>query len=81
LSERDGLLVLDLPENPPPANAKLRAAIARYRKLLIIYLFLDIDGFAGVRISLRLPGRLSRDRSGLSRDRKVSNAPLYACLE
>ena len=28
LSERDSLLVLDLLENPPPANARLRAAIA-----------------------------------------------------
>jgi uncharacterized protein (DUF1778 family) len=27
LSERDSLRVLDLLENPPPANAKLRAAI------------------------------------------------------
>lgn len=26
LSERDSLLVLDLLENPPPANARLRAA-------------------------------------------------------
>jgi len=28
LSERDSLLVLDLLENPPPANARLRAAAA-----------------------------------------------------
>ncbi|HLY57467.1 MAG TPA: DUF1778 domain-containing protein [Stellaceae bacterium] len=28
LSERDSLLVLELLDNPPPANAKLRAAIA-----------------------------------------------------
>ena len=28
LSERDSLRVLDLLENPPPANAKLRAAAA-----------------------------------------------------
>ena len=33
LSERDSLLVLDLLENPPPANAKLRAAIAAMPKL------------------------------------------------
>jgi uncharacterized protein (DUF1778 family) len=26
LSERDSLLILDLLENPPPANARLRAA-------------------------------------------------------
>ena len=32
LSERDSLLVLDLLENPPPANAKLRAAIAAMPK-------------------------------------------------
>ena len=32
LSERDSLLVLDLLENPPPANAKLRAAIAAMSK-------------------------------------------------
>lgn len=28
LDERDSLLVLEMLENPPPANAKLRAAIA-----------------------------------------------------
>ncbi|WP_367161331.1 DUF1778 domain-containing protein (plasmid) [Kozakia baliensis] len=28
LSERDSLLVLDLVDNPPPANAKLSTAIA-----------------------------------------------------
>ena len=33
LSERDSLLVLDLLENPPPVNAKLRAAIAAMPKL------------------------------------------------
>ena len=33
LSERDSLLVLDLRENPPAANAKLRAAIAAMPKL------------------------------------------------
>ncbi len=32
LSERDSLLVLDLLENPPAANAKLRAAIAAMPK-------------------------------------------------
>jgi len=32
LSERDSLLVLDLLENPPPANARLRAAIAAMQK-------------------------------------------------
>jgi len=32
LSERDSLLVLDLLENPPPANARLRAAIAALPK-------------------------------------------------
>lgn len=34
LSERDSLLVLDLLENPPPANAKLRAAIAAMPKTI-----------------------------------------------
>lgn len=33
LSERDSLLILDFLENPPPANAKLRAAIAALPKL------------------------------------------------
>jgi len=32
LSERDSLMVLDLLENPPAPNAKLRAAIARMPK-------------------------------------------------
>ena len=32
LSERDSLLVLELLESPPPANAKLRAAIAAMPK-------------------------------------------------
>jgi uncharacterized protein (DUF1778 family) len=32
LSERDSLLVLNLLENPPAPNAKLRAAIARMPK-------------------------------------------------
>ena len=32
LSERDSLLVLDLLENPPAPNAKLRAAIAAMPK-------------------------------------------------
>lgn len=32
LSERDSLRVLDLLENPPPTNAKLRAAIAAMPK-------------------------------------------------
>jgi uncharacterized protein (DUF1778 family) len=32
LSERDSLLVLDLLENPPPANKRLRAAIAAMPK-------------------------------------------------
>ena len=32
LSERDSLLVLDLLENPPAPNAKLRAAIAAMSK-------------------------------------------------
>ncbi len=32
LSERDSLLVLDLLENPPPANARLRVAIAAMPK-------------------------------------------------
>ena len=32
LSERDSLLILDLLENPPPANAKLRAAITAMPK-------------------------------------------------
>lgn len=32
LSERDSLLVLDLLENPPPANARLQAAIAALPK-------------------------------------------------
>jgi uncharacterized protein (DUF1778 family) len=32
LSERDSLLVLDLLENPPPVNARLRAAIAAMPK-------------------------------------------------
>jgi uncharacterized protein (DUF1778 family) len=32
LSGRDSLLVLDLLENPPPANARLRAAIAAMPK-------------------------------------------------
>ncbi|WP_035979768.1 type II toxin -antitoxin system TacA 1-like antitoxin [Kozakia baliensis] len=30
LSERDSLLVFDLVDNPPPANAKLRTAIAAF---------------------------------------------------
>jgi uncharacterized protein (DUF1778 family) len=33
LSERDSLRVLDLLENPPPANAKLRAAAGAMPKL------------------------------------------------
>lgn len=33
LSERDSLLVLDLLENPPAPNAKLRRAIAAIPKL------------------------------------------------
>lgn len=33
LSERDSLLVLELLENPPPANKRLRAAIAAMPKL------------------------------------------------
>lgn len=33
LSERDSLVVLDLLENPPAPNAKLRAAIAAMPKL------------------------------------------------
>lgn len=32
LSERDSLMVLNLLENPPASNAKLRAAIARMPK-------------------------------------------------
>lgn len=32
LSERDSLLVLELLENPPPANARLRAAIGAMPK-------------------------------------------------
>ena len=32
LSERDSLLVLNLPENPPAPNAELRAAIAAMPK-------------------------------------------------
>ncbi|MGD0661427.1 MAG: DUF1778 domain-containing protein [Syntrophorhabdales bacterium] len=32
LSERDSLLVLNLLENPPPANSRLRAAIAAMPK-------------------------------------------------
>jgi uncharacterized protein (DUF1778 family) len=32
LSERDSLKVLDLLDNPPPANARLKAAFRRLKK-------------------------------------------------